>query len=147
MAKKRKKKKSKKLWGLIPYTFPWSVREYIDQNYIEKLSLEEKQWLSKFNEEYYGNTIKKDGLHYKKAKTKDKRTKEYKEEAKMIRREMYSKTNQRNRDVFTKGPKFTLGYDTLTTYSSQDLEQYALEDSLIDMIDQKKKKKKEDDNE
>ena len=31
--------------------------EYLDQDYIEELSEQEKDWLNKFNEEYYGASL------------------------------------------------------------------------------------------
>jgi len=53
---------SKPQYGLMPYTFPEPARPFIDQDYIHKLSFSERAWLSKFNNEYYGNHIKKGDL-------------------------------------------------------------------------------------
>lgn len=59
----------------------------MDQDYIEKLDDKSKEWLSKFNEEYYGNTFQKGSgprnLHVK-----------------TQRKLVYDQTNSRNRDVY-----------------------------------------------
>jgi hypothetical protein len=40
--------------GVNPKTFPLSVREYVECDYIRKLSPSEKEWLAKFNDRYHG---------------------------------------------------------------------------------------------
>lgn len=42
--------------GANPRTFPLSVREYVEIDYIHKLSDAEVEWLAKFNDEYHGAT-------------------------------------------------------------------------------------------
>lgn len=55
----------------------------MDQDYINELSDKDKEWLSKFNEEWYGNKLSK-----RTARSKNKR------------KEIYDQTNARNRDVY-----------------------------------------------
>jgi hypothetical protein len=45
--------------GLKRYNFPLNTREYVDQDYTNNLTPEEKEWLSKFNDEYYGGKVRK----------------------------------------------------------------------------------------
>lgn len=64
----------------------------MDIDYVDQLNQEEKEWLSQFNNEYYGNTLNKDwrkNLHYKEQK-----------------KSIYDATNARNRDVFNKRYKY-----------------------------------------
>ena len=93
--KKKSKKKSAKpqrkkvLWGLKPLTFNRAVQQYMDQDYMDKLDDKSKEWLSKFNVEYYGNTFKKGKgplNHHVKADHK----------------KVYDQTNARNRDMYNK---------------------------------------------
>lgn len=62
-------------------------REYLDQDYIDKLSDKEKQWLSNFNEEWLGANFNHEGevIHKKKAQ----------------KREIYNRNNARNRCVLS----------------------------------------------
>jgi len=90
--KPTQKTRPKKLWGLERLTFPKAVQQYLDQDYISTLNDEEKQWLSKFNNEYYGNTLNKDwrkNLHLKEQK-----------------KAIFDQTNARNRDIFNNRYKF-----------------------------------------
>lgn len=82
--KKQVKKKLEKLWGLETRTFNRGSRNFLDQDYVGDLSDKEKIWLSKFNEEWYGNKLS--------PKTKRSKAK---------RKEIYDQTNARNRDVHT----------------------------------------------
>lgn len=50
----------KNLHGLNPRTFPQSVRWKVDQDYVHKLSAEEKAWLAQFNDEFAGADFRKD---------------------------------------------------------------------------------------
>jgi hypothetical protein len=51
-------------YGLSPRNFPDSVKEFVDQDYINKLSREDQLWLATFNNNYYGADFRssKDGL-------------------------------------------------------------------------------------
>lgn len=73
--------------GLKPNLNLRNRQELIDHDYIDKLSHEEKKFLSNFNEEYIGGNFKHSGkiLH---------RTKEEK-------RKCYGRNNARNRDLFS----------------------------------------------
>ena len=58
------KKGPKNLMGLKASHFRRPLRWKIDQDYIHKLSTEEKEWLAKFNREWVGNEFNADtGLH------------------------------------------------------------------------------------
>ena len=84
--------KPPKLWGLERLTFSKAIQNVMDADYIDQLNGDEKQWLSTFFNEFYGNTLNKDwrkNLHYK-------------EQLKSI----YDQTNARNRDIFNQRYKF-----------------------------------------
>lgn len=44
--------------GLMPHTFRRGAREYLDQDYLGKLSDAELSWLSQFNNEFYNNRVR-----------------------------------------------------------------------------------------
>lgn len=74
--------------ALCKYTLRKNVREYIDFDYVDQLSEDEKKWLHKFVEEYYCGKVKKDdrsALHHT-----DK-----------LRKDCYNNNNRINRDVYS----------------------------------------------
>lgn len=85
-------KRRKKLADLDPLYMPRVRREFADQDYVNELSDEEREWLSKFNSEYYGaaitktkqGTVKKKHLHTKTEHAK----------------EIYDNNNRRNNDLY-----------------------------------------------
>jgi hypothetical protein len=98
MAKKRKipatKKRAKRysnLDSLKPEKNTKVRREFIDYDYLKTLPPDDKEWLAKFNNEYYGAAVSKTDtgrvkpghLHTKKAQAK----------------EIYDDNNRRNNDV------------------------------------------------
>jgi hypothetical protein len=86
MKKQKSSRKYTKYPALCKNTLRRNVREYIDFDYIDQLSEDEKIWLNKFIEEYYCGKVKKgdkDALH----KGKNKR------------QECYRRNNEINRDV------------------------------------------------
>ncbi len=109
------------------------IREYMDQDYIDKLSPDEKQWLSNFNDEWLtGNFKHKDGkvLH-----------KSWKHE-----KEIYDRNNARNRDLVSilkqsgavnNSPNLAKLVD-----EGQKIEQNTTEDTLIKILDFKNKVKR-----
>lgn len=145
--KEKKKKKAvkgqkiEKLWGLEPKTFSRGSRYFIDQDYAGELSKEEKAWLSKFNEEYYGNKVKKkDSLHLDKLKNYDKRKKKFKTAKRKIMKTLYDATNARNRDLHTVNYKI---YDDEKRVSedqeslfdlSRKVDYNVIEDTTVDYI-------------
>lgn len=58
------KKPKTKTFGLTKQHYPQIHREYVDQDYLDKLSTSEKEWLAKFNREYLGGSFDEAGnLH------------------------------------------------------------------------------------
>lgn len=53
-----KGKKRGKFAGLKQHKIPKNRRSYVDYDYVEQLTDEEKKWLSKFSDEYYGSDFK-----------------------------------------------------------------------------------------
>jgi hypothetical protein len=107
-------------------------REYLDQDYIDKLSPEEKKWLSTFNEEWLGANFNhgEEVMH----KTKEER------------RAIYNRNNSRHRDLISQmraqgklldSDKIheMLEKEELNTNIKADL----YEDILIKIIDRKNK--------
>lgn len=109
-------------------------QEYIDQDYIDQLSDKEKEFLSNFNEEFYGGNFKHKGKKLHKSK-KSKRT-------------CYGRNNSQNRCVFGIGKaKGNLVYnhpllmsDTSGTEDSGDANTNSsdnIENALVELIDKK----------
>ena len=113
---------------------PRSRWEYMDQDYIDKLSPEDKDWLNKFQEEWLHACFKKeDNLH-----TTDEQ-----------KREIYNRNNARNRDVLSNSRNIGLidkGFinqdgklvQTLYERDPEVNNPAAHEDTLVTLIDTKK---------
>jgi hypothetical protein len=85
MSEEKKKNRRGPFPGIDVSKHPRTRREYIDFDYADKLSPEEKKFLSNFSEEYYGGGFAHDGIkHHKTKKSK---------------RECYTRNNRQNRDV------------------------------------------------
>lgn len=121
------KQKVKKLWGLEKLTFNKAAQQYMDWD--EKMTQDLKNnpeaaaWYSKFNEEYFGNTLDKDwrkNLHMKETKY-----------------DIYNATNARNRDMYNKRFKYNEGDIGLEQIvSSETFTQFMNpEDALIESMD------------
>ena len=72
--------------GLAAATFPRSVAWRVDQDYAERLSTDERQWLAEFNDSYYGADFR--GVAEGRWSTDE-------------RREVYRAKNAANRDLMT----------------------------------------------
>jgi beta-glucosidase/6-phospho-beta-glucosidase/beta-galactosidase len=135
-AKTKKTRRSKhKYPGLMKQYTSKIRREYLDQDYIDKLSDEEKKWLSNFNEEWLGANFNHDGkvLH---------RTKEEK-------REIYNRNNARNRDLISQmnaQNKLVATDKVKEMLEKEELHQHvnpeSVEDALIMLIDEKRNEEK-----
>lgn len=88
---KKSKRNKTKLPGLKKNVNTKVRQELIDHDYIDKLSVEEKEWLSKFNEEYLSGsfTKTKNGNYSSKNLHKTKK----------LRQDCYNRNNWRNNDV------------------------------------------------
>lgn len=127
----RKKKKnpkprsSRKYPGLVKEEHPRTRWEYIDQDYVDKLSDEMKALLSNFNEEFYGGYFGHPGkiLHKKKSAKKD----------------CYNRNNSQNRDIYAINR--TRGWqepsDSTDSYKITDTDSH--EKVLVELLDLKKK--------
>lgn len=123
--RKPKKIKKAKLWGLEVRTFNKAAQQYMDVDYVNKLDDDEKEWLSQFNNEYYGNTLKledwRQNLHYKDQK-----------------KSIFDATNARNRDIYNKRYKYN-EYDSGIAIPSEYHEYCNPEDSYLELIDKNDK--------
>jgi hypothetical protein len=84
-SKPKPRRNSAKYPGLEKSLCRRVVREYMDQDYIDKLSPKEKEWLSSFNEEWLSANFNHKGKKLHKSKAK--------------KREIYNRNNARNRDL------------------------------------------------
>lgn len=120
---KKTKRNQVKYPGLDPSVNAKPRWEFIDHDYIDKLSPKEKEWLSNFNEEYLSGNFQHKGkkLH----KTKEEK------------RACYTRNNARNRDVYAIS-KATQRLDSLDSdYMESKEEETTLspEDNLIELLD------------
>jgi hypothetical protein len=108
------------------------IREYMDQDYVDKLSPEEKQWLSNFNEEWLSANFNHKGKKLHKTKAK--------------KREIYNRNNARNRDLMSilkqRGHVNNPNNLALTIEETQGTDNNNQEDVLIDLMDLSTKGKK-----
>jgi hypothetical protein len=93
--------------GLEVYSFPKHKQWAVDQDYIMSLSAEEKQWLSKFNEEFYKNKVTK-------GSTTDLHSTD------TLRKDCYARENAANRDLYA--IKATGGYIKSATVAEDGTE-------------------------
>lgn len=114
-----------------PKTFPYYARQFMDYDpeFLKKLKKEDPEaakWLSQFNDEWYGNRIKRYG---------DKAFHKTQEE----KREIYRQTNRRNFDIYSKGGRISMDLfpHEETTYDPSD--------DILDLIDKKTKLEPEED--
>lgn len=78
--------KKKTLWGLEVNSFPSNKKWMVDQDYANKLSPKDQEWLGRFNQEYYKNRFE--------SSEKDiHNTQE-------LKRSCYTNENARNRDLY-----------------------------------------------
>lgn len=132
LVKKKKSKKTRrkqtKYPGLVKSVNRRVIREYMDQDYIDKLSPEEKQWLSNFNEEWLSANFDHEGETLHKSK-KDQL-------------EIYNRNNARNRDQVSILKQFGHINNTKNlakTYEATQekvLEKNHVEDSMVALIDE-----------
>jgi hypothetical protein len=84
--KRKKKYKGRATHGVYAKNFPRSVSWMIDQDYLDKLTPAEREWLSDFNDRHYGADFRGDTD---------------KEWSVPERREAYGAKNRANRDAYT----------------------------------------------
>src|ERR1700675_796652 len=115
--------------GLDPKMNTRIRQNSIDQDYIDKLSEKEKQWLNNFMEESVGANFNHEGKkHYK---------------TKAEKRKIYTENNARNRDIMSRVSAIGM-LDAYTKATEDYLESEEaqsvsdIEDALIEHIDSKK---------
>ncbi len=120
--KKNSRRNSEQYPGLKYNLFSKIKQEYHDYDYLDKLSPEEKEWLSQFTEEYLGANLKPNKKHYKRKKNIHPAK---------YNKEIFGANNSRNRDIHSIS-KVTgkLDFDIVET---EDYE--VTEDDMIDYID------------
>lgn len=116
--------------GLDGRKFSKIKQEYHDLDYIDQLSPEEKNWMSRFMEEYLGARVKHSG----KKVHKDLRTK-------AGRKRLYDANNARNRDMYSLARATGLLNDAdpgeaIEAIQFEHYNAHQIEDKLIDQIDE-----------
>lgn len=114
-----KKRDTVRYPGLVKSVNSKVRQEYIDQDYINKLSDKEKKFLSDFNEEYYGGNFQHSGkkLHKKKE-----------------RKDCYNRNNARNRCLYGIAKAGGKVIDNIVKKE----ESYEIEEEIIENLDSDK---------
>lgn len=133
-SKKKQTKRSKKKYPYLEKRVNSRVRqEYLDYDYVDQLSDEEKEFLNKFSGEHYGGTFQKDGSDLTANDDEGYR-------------ESYNRNNARNRDLYGRvrnkvGATKLLNYDDtiniVEEHLTRDKNPENLEDAIIDYLDEK----------
>lgn len=125
-----KKKKKRNPLNFKQQTRP--RREFMDYDYVHKLSPEEKEFLAKFTDEYYGGAVKKGcktDIHY----SPDK--KEYDR----LRKDCYNRNNRQNIDTYGLSKMALRLVDIENDVAIDELDKKAsyinFEDALIEVLD------------
>jgi len=126
----RKTRRSRvKYPGLVKGVNSKLRHEYMDEDYIDKLNDEEKQWLSNFNEEWLsGNFSHKGEIFHKTVQEK---------------RDCYNRNNARNRDIqaIAKATGRIVDYESAREmleglkYNNYT---YSFEDFMVEYLDRKR---------
>lgn len=126
--KKPKKKRDLTTYpGLNKNLFSRIKQEQFDYDYIDKLDPKEKEWLSKFTEEYLGARLNGEGKKFHKNKR--------------LRKDCFDRNNSRNRDIYS----ISNAVGKLDRHSDmqkiiediQEKKEESYEDKLIEAIDKK----------
>jgi hypothetical protein len=125
MTKKKLKKKANrrrdkiKYPGLTKSVNSRTRQDLLDHDYLHKLSPEELQWLSNFNEEYISGNFNHKGEILNKTKEE--------------KRQCYARNNARNRCIFT----LAKAQNQLVSRNRPNEAPCFVEDYLIELIDKK----------
>lgn len=117
-------------------------QESLDQDYINKLSEEEKAWLNQFNKEFVLADFrdKKDRLHPKEYITKKVKTTGKKKKVDIYKKDCEDRNNSRNRDAYsiTKINNMLKGEDLFVyaDHNNRSTNPNDTENVLIDYLDQ-----------
>lgn len=87
-ARKKNRRSQQKYPALDPQYNLKTRADLIDQDYVDKLSESDKDWLNRFNEEYVNANFKHSGKKLHKSDT--------------LKRDCYNRNNHRNRDILTR---------------------------------------------
>lgn len=114
----------------------------MDQDYIDKLTDEEKDWLNRFNEEYVNTNFNHEGerIHPKKYTTKTVKKTGKRRKIDVYKQESENRNNRRNNDSYaiTKCNGMLKGEDSIHGNGTKN---DSVEDALIAFIDKTNGKK------
>jgi hypothetical protein len=134
------KRRNSKYPGLDPKMHPRTRHEYIDIDYAKKLTDEEKAYLSKFMDEYYGATLAPADSPGRWRKDLHRNKK--------LRKDCTDRNNARNRDTYSRSKardkvkSITKEKETEIVDSKSTLNPAAHEDAIVALLDKKRSLKK-----
>jgi hypothetical protein len=123
MKKRQSKRSNTKHPDLTPELNLKTRSDLLDQDYIHKLSPDEKDWLNKFNSEYIGDNL-----------DREKPKKNFHNTKKLIK-DCGDRNNARNRDILTRAKASNQLTDYEELYEEPDSNDY--ENDIIEELDKK----------
>lgn len=115
----------------------------MDEDYLHKLSDKEKDWLSRFNEEYIGANFDHEGprIHPKKYKNKTVKATGRKRKVDIMKKDCGDRNNARNRDSYSVTKSNDMLKEVVEVVSQFEAEREItkndVEDTLITILDYK----------
>ncbi len=119
----------------------YHVQEFIDYDYLSKLSPKDKVWLEQFTKEYYHNTFNHKEPIHNLEQAVDFTTQTGKKKNSTLKQQLMREDNIRRRDIMQKSGRINLFNDQSINYLLP--ESTNIEDLLIDYLDNNLKYSKE----
>lgn len=112
-------------------SFPYPIREFVDADYLSKLSKEEREWYYQFENEYYNNNHRKGEIINKQDNYESEIKKELDDQSNATRRDVY---NNHTRVTVRSNDISNVIYDSYSGHINESLKKKGIEKTVLELI-------------